>query len=111
MTTKYNGWQNYETWLVNLWLSNDSGTYVYWRDLAREAWQHAEATDVLTRELVARSGLAARLKDEIEEHSPCPNADLYSDLLNSALSEVDWREVAQHFLEDIPSEEDTLEDN
>jgi hypothetical protein len=102
----YNGWRNYETWAVNLWLSNEQGSYEYWRDLAREAWQDAEATDILTREQVARSGLAARLKDEIEEHNPCPDACLYADLLTAALSEVDWYEVAEAFLEGIPDEEE-----
>src|SRR5437870_5544018 len=106
MESTYNGWRNYETWLTNLWLSNDQGTYEYWRDLARESWQHAEDTDILTRGQVARSGLAARLKDEIEESSPCPEAGLYSDLLNAALSEIDWYEVAEAFLEDIADEEE-----
>lgn len=26
-TTGYNGWSNYETWLVSLWLNNDQASY------------------------------------------------------------------------------------
>src|SRR5262245_40857636 len=107
----YNGWRNYETWAVHLWLSNEQDSYEYWRDLAREAWLHAEGTDILTREQVARRGLAERLMDEIEEHSPCTDAGLYADLLNAALSEVGWYEVAEAFLEGIPDEEEDEQGN
>ena len=27
MTTTYNGWKNYETWNVALWMQNDEGFY------------------------------------------------------------------------------------
>ncbi len=28
---RYNGWTNYETWAVSLWIDNDHATYAYWR--------------------------------------------------------------------------------
>jgi hypothetical protein len=33
----YNGWKNYETWNLKLWLDNDQDTYHYWQHAAREA--------------------------------------------------------------------------
>jgi hypothetical protein len=106
MESTYNGWRNYETWVTNLWLSNEEGTYDHWREEARKAWREAEATDIFTRYQVARHELAKHLKDEIEEHCPCWYAGLYGDLLNAALSEIDWYEVAEAFLEDIADQEE-----
>ena len=39
MSKTYNGWKNYETWNVALWLGNDEGLY----NLARECGSY-EAT-------------------------------------------------------------------
>ena len=39
--TTYNGWTNYETWNVALWLSNDYGLY----SLAQEWMEDQESTD------------------------------------------------------------------
>ncbi len=36
MTKTYNGWPNYETWNVMLWLDNDEGMYRFYRSQARQ---------------------------------------------------------------------------
>lgn len=82
---QYEGWANYETWCVNLWLTNDEGLY----------------NDV--RELVRRSkgtnSAAEAIKAYVEEFNPLADqATVFSDLMNAALSEVDWVEIAEDFL-------------
>ena len=41
-TQKYNGWANYETWNVSLWLGNDEDYY----DIAREFCKENAATKI-----------------------------------------------------------------
>ena len=80
----YNGWTNYETWAVNLWLDNDEGSYRHWREVAEELADEA-----------ARAGLlASQLKAEIAESMPDLGCSLAADLLGAAMSEVDWHEIA-----------------
>lgn len=97
-TKTYNGWTNYETWCVHLWLTNEEGSYRYWRE---EAGRHLRDD----RE-DARYSLGRQLKGELEEASPLEEASLFSDLLNAALSEVDWHEVADAFLEDLQPDDE-----
>jgi hypothetical protein len=33
---KYNGWTNYETWNVALWLDNEQSSERHWRGAAQE---------------------------------------------------------------------------
>jgi hypothetical protein len=33
----YNGWTNYETFCVHLWLSNEEPSWRHWQAVAREA--------------------------------------------------------------------------
>ncbi len=40
----YNGWKNYETWSVKLWIDNDQGSEQYWNEVAQEVWEESAAS-------------------------------------------------------------------
>jgi hypothetical protein len=101
-TERYQGWKNYETWAVALWLDNEEESYDESHALARAAWDDAEPDETFSRAEVARLALASSIKEWIERDNPLEGKNtLYSDLLNAALSEVDWHEIADHYLDDI----------
>lgn len=78
----YNGWTNYETWCVNLWLDNEPGSYDAMRQLARSHKQLHDAAEAI--------------RDTVEACSPMRDeATLYSDLVSGALQAVNWREIAE----------------
>lgn len=99
MTTKYNGWTNYETWLVNLWIDNDEGSQRFWQLLRR-------ATDALESNEEdpngAESDLADALKESFEDQAEAMTevTGFWADLINSALGEVNWDEIAEHMIAD-----------
>jgi len=78
---KYNGWVNYETWSVNLWLTNDQSMY----NMAYEC------------------GDVQSLKELVENFVDGNNEEcllipsMAQDLVNSALSECDFYEIFDHF--------------
>ena len=105
-TKTYNGWTNYETWNVKLWMDNEEPSYRYWQEFTQEVWDAAEAGGVFTRSEDARYRLADRLKEEITDGSPLIEApSMYSDLLGAALCEVNWEEIANALLVNTDIEE------
>ena len=90
-TQKYNGWANYETWAVNLWLTNDEESYNKAQRVVDESEDENEAAENLKEYI---ENLKRKLYLFID------NANLFSDLLNAAISEVNWHEIAQAFMDE-----------
>ena len=107
MTHKdYNGWTNYETWNVKLWMDNDESTYHYWQEQTDELWKRAQENQAWpgsTRKESAAIQLADALKSKCEENQP-EVSGMYADLLGAALSEVNWLEIAENMLEEYQVE-------
>lgn len=93
---EYNGWTNYETWAVNLWMSNEQGSSEYWASVADEI-SSPDSPEYIADADTQKHTLADRLKDEHEEALP-ELQGFASDLLRAAFSEVDWREIAESLL-------------
>ena len=87
-TEKHNGWKNYETWNINLWIRKKDGLFGYLKSLAKEAQDSWELADII--------------REEIEENNPLSDqASLYSDILGAGLRRADYREIAEALLEDV----------
>ena len=88
MTTTYNGWKNKETWLVNLWLGDM---------LAHDQEDGEEITEDYVRSMVEEMASAAG-EDGMN--------GLITDLLNCALGEIDYREIASHYQDTLEGEDE-----
>ena len=97
----YNGWKNYPTWAVNLWLANDEPLY-------REALERTGAivaetesrSEFWTLEESHRFATADMLKEWVtDELAPDLGASFAADLLGYALGCVDWHEIADAWIE------------
>lgn len=104
--TTYNGWKNYATWGVALVLDNEEPLYNAVREVASEysdpenispqerdgIWTHEEAT---------RFQLEDYIRELVEEL--CESDDLslmQRQVIQSGLAEVEWSEIAEHYLSD-----------
>lgn len=86
--TGYNGWKNKETWLVNLWLGD---TFA-----AMQEEGHRVTADVI--ESVTLDALYDAYGREADKN---PTHGFMLDLLHCALGEIDYRELAAHYADDM----------
>ena len=101
---KYNGWTNYETWNINLWMGESDS---YYREMAQDAYDNAVIQyEWQTKDSAAITDLAEQLKDQHQEAMDELNLQNgpFFDLLGCALSEVNWYEIARHFIDEVEKE-------
>lgn len=82
----YNGWTNYATWRVNLEIFDGFDPREYWQGPFESAYD-----------------LAVSLKEHVEEllEAEIGNAEgLAFSYAMAFLSDVDWRDIAQHMIDD-----------
>ncbi len=97
-TKEYNGWTNYETWLINLWQNNDQSDQAYWEEKATECFGVDADSAVLS------------LSDIMKEHYEQASEEVagvngfWTDLIGAALAEVNWREISEHWIEAVKKE-------
>jgi hypothetical protein len=105
--TTYQGWKNYPTWAVALWLDNEEPLYRERRErvaqVLADATEHVNVREgIWTVERAQRYLVADDLKDWVrDELAPHLGATLGTDLLGYALDLVDWYEVADAAIEDL----------
>lgn len=83
-TTTYNGWSNYETWLANLWLTNDEGNYRLLMEAVNDSFMQDWEKGVWLRDI-----LSYQLYDEIDTSS------VWQDLLSHAIGQINWTEIIE----------------
>lgn len=85
---KYNGYTNYPTWAVKLWIDNDYVTYHFWREkiknLRYDIYQIEEA-----------------LKEWTMQQFYSYTAGLASDLTTWSVEQVNFHEIAEMLLEEV----------
>lgn len=95
--SQYNGWANYPTWAVNVWL--DSEPY------ASETVSNELLGIIGSYELDYYRGETC-IREFVEENLiPDLGASLAADLLGAALDRVDWRQIATHWMDELAEDD------
>lgn len=95
--TKYNGWTNYDTWLCNLWFDNFEFSEML------DMFDSCEDKDDIL------NTIEEYIKSYVEEYLECCLAPgmangLIQDMINSSFREIDFRDIAEHYVDDVAAE-------
>ena len=101
---KYNGWTNYETWLCNMWFDNFDFTDMM--DMFDNCEDNCDVLDIIENYI-------KEYVEEFVEYSLSPSLQhaFIHDMLNAAISEIDWRDIAEHYVDDVVDELELIRDD
>ena len=77
----YNGWHSYETWLVNVW--------DYTNAMIENFYDQELKPDQINED-----DCEGFFMDFVE--GDIPRSGIIADMINGAISEIDWREIRDH---------------
>jgi hypothetical protein len=104
----YNGYSNYETWAVQLWIDNNESSSAYWRRLAEEIYNHAASEQAhFSKVEDATCILAEKLRDSYNNgmerilNDANVNGTVWADLLNASVCAVNFGEIAKNLMESV----------
>jgi hypothetical protein len=104
----YNGYTNYETWAVQLWIDNNESSSSYWRQVAAETYYHQASEQVhFSKVEDAICLLTEKLKDSynagMEQLLSDGNSTgtVWADLLNASVCAVNFGEIAKNLMESV----------
>lgn len=104
----YNGYANYETWLVAVWIDNDQGNIDHWIDVAKHHYNISEDRKYFTKKEEAIISFSEDMKEWYGDLVPDSDeigglwsgiCGLWSDMLHAALGSVDWHELAGKYMD------------
>lgn len=97
---RYNGWTNYATWCVNLWLTNDQDMTEWAEEIAQQGIDSDQIDDRSDMIRMIADALESMV-DEMLDATDIPTAGLLIDLLRASIGDVDWCEIAESMAGDI----------
>ena len=90
--TTYNGWVNYETWAVNLWLTNEENT----SELLDEITKKADIFKPYQQADMLKDMVQDWMYDYIDQSQGFNGNGMFVDLLRSAVDNVNWDAIIEH---------------
>ena len=95
-TQKYNGWTNWATWMVNLHFDNLDFT---------------DEVESGSFDDISKDDLRCQLAYTIQEYVECyleevadTSNTFVADLISGTMQDVDWHDIAEHYVDDILDE-------